>query len=87
MTREKDSGKILSKPEIIARGLVNESMESWLLDEAMKVVQEQIGKYKQDLKLGVMNKDFAEEIRIELRRFLERNTGKKPTVIPLIMDV
>lgn len=87
MTREKDSGKILSKPEIIAKGLVSEAMESWLLEEAMKVVREQISKYTQDLKLGVYNKDLAEEIRIELRRFLERNIGKKPTVIPLIMDV
>jgi ribonuclease J len=87
MTREKDSGKILSKPEIIARGLVSEAMEPWLLEEALKVVQEQILKYKQDLALGVFNRDFAEEVRIELRRFLERNTGKKPTVIPLIMDV
>ena len=87
MTREKDSGKILSKPEIIARGLVSEAMESWLIEEALKVVQEQIVKYKQDLKMGVKNKDFAEEVRIELRRFLERNTGKKPTVIPLIMDI
>ena len=87
MTREKDSGKILSKPEIIARGLVSESMEPWLLDEALKIVQGQIEKYKQDLKMGVINKDLAEEIRVELRRFLERNIGKKPTVIPLIMDV
>lgn len=87
MTREKDSGKILSKPEIIARGLVNETMESWLLDEALKVVQEQIQRYKKELNQGVINKDFAEEIRVELRRFFERNIGKKPTVIPMIMDV
>ena len=87
LTREKDSGKILSKPEIIAKGLVSESMEPWLIDESVKVVEEQIVKYKQDLKMGVKNKDFGEEIRIELRRFLERNVGKKPTVIPLIMDV
>lgn len=87
MTREKDSGRILSKPEIIARGLVSEAMESWLLDESMKVVQEKLMKYKQDLNAGAVPQDLGEEIRIELRRFLERNIGKKPTVIPLIMDV
>ena len=87
LTREKESGKILSKPEIIARGLVNESLESWLIDEAIKVVQGQIVRYKQEMNQGIVNKDFAEEIRIELRRFFERNIGKKPTVIPLIMDV
>jgi ribonuclease J len=87
MTREKDSGKILSKPEVIAKGLINESLESWLVGESVKVIEEQILRYKQDLKNGVKNKDFAEEVRIEVRRFIERNTGKKPTVIPLIMDV
>ncbi len=87
MTREKDSGKILSKPEVIAKGLINESLEPWLVGESVKVIEEQILRYKQDLKNGVKNKDFAEEVRIEVRRFIERNTGKKPTVIPLIMDV
>jgi ribonuclease J len=87
MTREKDSGKILSKPEVIAKGLINESLESWLITEAVKVVEEQVIRYKQDLRNGVINKDFGEEVRIELRRFFERNTGKKPTVIPFIMDV
>jgi len=88
MTREKDSGKILSKPEIIARGLVNESMEPWLLEEAMKVVQEQITKYKKELQLGAVDRgEFAEDIRVELRRFFDRNIGKKPTVIPVILDL
>ena len=87
MTREKDSGKILSKPEVIAKGLTNESLESWLITEAVKVVEEQVIRYKQDLRNGVINKDFGEEVRIELRRYFERKTGKKPTVIPFIMDV
>jgi ribonuclease J len=87
LTREKDSGKILSKPELIAKGLVSESMEPWLIEESLKVVEEQIQKYKQDLKMGVKSKDFGEEVRIGLRRFFENHIGKKPTVIPLIMEV
>ncbi len=87
MTREKDSGRILSKPEIITRGLVNESLEPWLLDEAHKVVEAELGRYRRDLKLGVIDSELGENIRIELRRFFDRNLGKKPTVVPVILDV
>jgi len=35
----------------------------------------------------VIDPDLGENIRIELRRFFERNLGKKPTVVPMILDV
>ena len=87
MAREKETGKVLTKPEVIAKGLINASFEPWLLDEATKVVEGMIVRYKQDLKLGPIKYDLGEEVRIELRRFFERNTGKKPTVVPLVLDV
>jgi ribonuclease J len=87
MVREKHSGKIISKPQILAKGLVNESFEKWLIDEALHVVEDELGRYRRDLKKGFIDPDLAENLRIELRRFLERNTGKKPTVVPLILDV
>ena len=86
MSREKDSGKILTKPEVHAKGLVSESFELWLIEEAVKVVEQKIHEYKQDLKIGA-KMDLAEETRIALRRFFERNIGKKPVVIPLILEV
>jgi ribonuclease J len=87
IAREKESGKILTKPEIHAKGLVNSSFESWLIDEALKVVDQVIATYKKELRHGVVDPDFAENIRIELRRFFERNLGKKPTVVPMVLDV
>jgi ribonuclease J len=87
LAREKDSGRILTKPEIHAKGLVNESFESWLVDEALTVVDQVLSVYKKELRQGVVDPDLGENIRIELRRFFERNIGKKPTVVPLIMDV
>jgi ribonuclease J len=87
MVREKDSGKILTRPEIMAKGLVNEKLEKWLIDEAYKVVKDEIGRYQKDLKRGVIDPAFGENVRIELRRFFDRKTGKKPTVVPVILDV
>lgn len=87
LARERDSGRILTKPEIHAKGLINSSLEPWLIDEALKMVDRVIADYKKELRQGVVDPAFAENIRIELRRFFERNTGKKPTVVPMVMDV
>lgn len=87
IARERDSGKILTKPEIHAKGLVNSSLEPWLIDEAQKVIEQVISGYKKDLRQGVIDPAFSENIRLELRRFFERNIGKKPTVVPMVLDV
>jgi len=87
LAREKESGRILTKPELHAKGLVNASFESWLIDEALTVVDQVLAVYKKELRQGVIDPDLGENIRIELRRFFERNLGKKPTVVPMILDV
>ncbi|MBS1959430.1 MAG: ribonuclease J [Bdellovibrionales bacterium] len=87
MVREKDSGKILTKPELMLKGVVSESFESWMMDEAMRIVHEQIGEYKKGLKRGFIDPEFGENLRIEIRRFFDRNTGKKPIVVPVLLDV
>lgn len=87
MVREKDSGRILGRPEVLAKGLVNATLEPWLITEAGKVVDDIVRKYHQDLKQGVTDPNFEEEIRIQLRRFFEKNLGKKPTVVPYVLGV
>jgi ribonuclease J len=87
LAREKDSGRFLTKPEVIGKGLINASFEPWLIEEATKIVETLILRYKEDLKHGPIKYDMAEEVRINLRRFFERNIGKKPTVVPIILDV
>jgi ribonuclease J len=87
IAREKDSGRILTKPEVLAKGLINEALEKTLIQQAHQVVNQVIIRYNKDLKQGMIDPEFAENIRIELRRFFDRNIGKKPTVVPMILDV
>jgi ribonuclease J len=87
MARERETGRILTKPEVIGKGLINASFEPWLLEEATKIVEKIIIRYKEDLKDGPLKYDLSEEVRVELRRFFDRNIGKKPTVVPIILDV
>lgn len=87
MVRNAESRRIIAGPEIICRGLTHESREGWVIEEAKKIVQKVISDY--DLAVGNRGPemDLQETIRVELRRFFNHNIGKKPVVLPIILDL
>ncbi len=87
VARERDQGRILTKPSVVLRGVIAESFEPWISEQAVKAAQNVVRQYHHDLKLGVYNRDLSEDLRLEVRRVFDRNYGKKPVVVPLIVDV
>lgn len=87
IVRNAESGKIISGPEIIARGLANEDVEGWLIEEAKSLVTKVVAKHDADSRIGTAHEDLQETIRVELRRFFNNNIGKKPVVLPIILDL
>ncbi len=87
MVRNAESRRIVSGPEIITRGLVSESLEGWIIEEARNVVKKIIAEYDRGIGNNAPKMDLQETIRIELRRFFNQNIGKKPTVLPIILDL
>ena len=87
LVRNQESGRIISSPEIIAKGLIHEEHEGWLLDEARALVQRIVRRYEEALVRPGIGPDLQENIRVELRRFFQQNVGKKPTVLPIILDL
>ncbi|MBL7716906.1 MAG: ribonuclease J [Bdellovibrionales bacterium] len=87
MVRNRDSRRIISGPEIIVKGLVNESIEGWLIEEAGALAKKIINKYDQQIARREPVMDLQEEVRVELRRFFNANIGNKPVVLPIILDV
>lgn len=87
LVRNQESGRIISGPEIIAKGLTHESMEGHLLEEARKVAQKVIRDHETQLAAGNYGLDLQENLRVELRRFFSQNIGKKPVVLPIILDL
>lgn len=87
VVRNRETRRIVSGPEIIAKGLVNDSMEGWLLEESKKVVGRVIDDYDSQIGNGKLEMDLQETIRIELRRFFNSNIGKKPVVLSIILDL
>jgi len=87
LIRNAESRRIVAGPEVISRGLASEAIEAWMIDEARNCAKRVVKRYSDDLDERSAPFDLAEEVRVELRRFFNANLGKKPTVIPLILDV
>lgn len=87
LVRNAESRRILTTPEVMAKGLATEQVEQWLLEEAKNKVQKLVQDYELHLSTQGVELDLQENIRIELRRFFLANLGKKPTVMPIILDL
>ena len=87
LVRNAESRRILTPPEIMAKGLATEQVEQWLIEEAKNRVKKLVQEYETQLATQGTEMDLQETIRIELRRFFLNNLGKKPTVMPIILDL
>ncbi len=85
-TVDKEQGMLLSGPDIVSRGFVYERDNEPLLEEARRLVQQSI---MEQLATG-RRVDFVRiktRVRDDLSRFLSQRTGRKPMILPVIMDV
>jgi len=87
LVRNVETRRIISGPEIIARGLASDQMENWLIEESRELTRKIIVDYEDDVRNGEPEIDLGEEIRVELRRFYNGNIGKKPVVVPVILEL
>lgn len=87
VARSAESGQVVSEPTIVSKGLVNESMEGFLIEEAKGVVRRVVSDYHRTMTERGPRMDLAEEIRVNLRRFFNSNLGKKPVVVPVVLEV
>jgi ribonuclease J len=81
----KQTGAVEGVPDVITRGLVLEPDAEALLREAGHVIAdvlEQIG-LEERTDRGLVK----ERIRVELRRFFRKRSGRRPLVLPVIMEI
>src|SRR5271169_3554900 len=81
----KHSGKSETLPEIVSRGFMSLEDGSDLLQEARKVVARTLESSSQEERTdwGVMQ----EKIRADLKRFLNKQTQRRPLIMPVILEV
>jgi ribonuclease J len=80
----KQTGTLERVPDIITRGFVMENSEALLADGARvlsDVVEQASIEERTDQGL------IKERLRVELRRFLRKRSGRRPLVLPVIMEI
>jgi ribonuclease J len=84
VTMEKQSGRVVSGPDIISRGFVYVRESEGLMDEARDIVKAVL----RDCEERQIT-DWAtlkSKMRDELREFLYEKTKRKPMILPIIME-
>jgi ribonuclease J len=85
VTLDEETGEMEAPPEIVARGLLGVDSSNGFLKEAQRVVAQAVEKTppleRQDTSL------LKEHIRVELKRFIQKQTGAKPVIMPVVVQV
>ncbi|HWR50700.1 MAG TPA: ribonuclease J [Bryobacteraceae bacterium] len=82
---DKLTGKAEGMPEIVSRGFISEQDSSELMHQASEVVARTLATSNQDERgdWGVMK----EKIRVDLKRFLNKETSRHPLILPVILEL
>lgn len=84
VTIEKQTGKVVSGPDIISRGFVYVRESEGLMDEAREIVKSVL---KDCEERQIMDwATLKSKMRDELREFLYEKTKRKPMILPIIME-
>jgi ribonuclease J len=81
----RQTGAIEGVPELIARGFVTDNESEDILREGSRFIAVVIAEASVEERTdpGMM----TEKIRVELRRFLKKRTGRRPMVLPVVMEI
>ncbi|MGH9174003.1 MAG: ribonuclease J, partial [Vicinamibacterales bacterium] len=81
----RQTGAVDTVPEIMARGFVTDSESDALLAEGARLISMVIAEASVEERTdpGLIQ----EKIRNELRRFVRKRTGRRPMVLPVVMEI
>ncbi len=85
VTISRQTGVVEGTPELIARGFVTDTESDGVLSEASRLITAVIAEASLEERTdpGLMN----EKVRVELRRYLRKRTGRRPMVLPVVMEI
>jgi len=81
---DKHTGKMESHPEIVTRGLMSDNGQELIAgarEVITKTIEESNAEEKSDW--GVIK----EKIRVDLKRYINKHTSKRPLILPVILEV
>jgi ribonuclease J len=81
---DKHTGKMESQPEIVTRGLFSDNGQELIAgarEVILKTVEQSNAEEKSDW--GVIK----EKIRVDLKRYINKQTSKRPLILPVILEI
>jgi ribonuclease J len=81
----KQTGEIEGDPDVVSRGLAQDASSADMLRESVRLLGEVISgsSIEERTDQGLIK----EKIRVELRRLFRKRSGRRPLVVPVIMEV
>jgi ribonuclease J len=81
----RQTGVVEGNPDLISRGFVTDGDSNDVLNEASRLITVVIAEASVEERTdpGLIN----EKIRVELRRYLRKRTGRRPMVLPVVMEI
>jgi ribonuclease J len=82
---EKTTGRIITGPEIISRGFIFEETSQEIIDEVREVVTKVIHSVEHDL---ISDTTLLQtKIRDTLKKYLRDTMGRRPMIMPVVMEI
>jgi ribonuclease J len=81
---DKHTGRMESQPEIVTRGMFSDNGNEFLAgarDVVLKTVEQSNAEEKSDWSV------IKEKIRVDLKRYINKQTSKRPLILPVILEV
>jgi ribonuclease J len=81
----RSTGAVIGVPEVVSRGFVTGDEERALFEDAAGAIVASVeaSNLEERADQGLM----TEKLRIELRRFFKKRTGRRPLVLPILMEI
>lgn len=81
----RQTGEIEGDPDVVSRGLAQDAASADILRESVRLLGDVIrgASLEERTDHGLIK----EKIRVELRRFFRKRSGRRPLVVPVIMEV
>jgi len=86
VTIDEESGEMEGEPEVVARGVLGLSGNGdGLLGDMRRVVAEAVEAATRDERRDASI--LRERVRLELKRFIQKQTGARPVILPVVVQV
>ncbi|HYO98624.1 MAG TPA: ribonuclease J, partial [Pyrinomonadaceae bacterium] len=85
LTLNEETGELEATPEIMARGVVGADGSNGFIKNLQRIATEAVEKApateRRDLTL------LKERVRVELKRYIQKQTGARPVIVPVVVQV